>query len=78
MKIRNKAALFASLEVNGSLVNNNARLKTALRLVKETDVQHEPVVYEKQNPTSRIVLASRLDHFQRTLIDYNGMMNFNN
>ena len=57
MKIRNKAALFASLEVNGSLVNNNARLKTALRLVKETDVQHEPVVYEKQNPTSKIVLA---------------------
>ena len=53
-------------------VYNNARLKTALRLIQETDVQNECVVYEKQNPTSRVVLASRVDRFQQTMIEYNG------
>ena len=50
----------------------DARLKTALRLIQETDVQYKCAVYEKQNPTSRVVLASRVDRFQQTMIEYNG------
>ena len=50
----------------------NARNKTALRLIQETDFQDEYNVYEKQNPTSRVVLATRVDRFQQTMIEYNG------
>ena len=50
----------------------NARLKTALRLVKETDVQYEEVTYMKTNPKSRVEFASRQDRFNQTIELYKG------
>ena len=53
----------------------NARLKTALRLVKETDVQYEDVTYMKTNPNSRVEFASRKDTFNQTVQLYKGFYN---